>query len=348
MKILADASLPHLVPYFPKPFRITLYEGTPSQDALKNHSILLCRSTLQVRKTLLEHTAINVVATASSGTDHIDRDYLAAQSMALFDAKGSNAEAVADYVIATLAALTRLGTKTGPRAGVIGLGEVGSRVAKRLLSLGFDVMYYDPWKTEPEPYHQATSLTDIATCDVICVHANLHHESPYPSFHLLDKLFFASVKKNAVIINAARGGIVDEDALLQTTTQVLYCTDVYQHEPNIDPRIIAFGTLCTPHIAGHSIEAKQNAIISLSRQLHLHYNIPISHAPQNTSVTEPYENILNWQDWVISIYDPRQETTALKKAPNIADAFLSERRAHTHRHDFAWYARTGQTTDPAT
>src|SRR5690554_546410 len=100
MKILADASLPGLLQAFPKPFQLTLYhELKEVPQLLSGKEILLCRSTLKIAEPLLKGHSLRYLATASSGTDHIDKAYLRANSIELFDAKGSNATAVADYVI---------------------------------------------------------------------------------------------------------------------------------------------------------------------------------------------------------------------------------------------------------
>lgn len=336
VKILADATLPGLPDLFKPPFILTRYHN-PDQlhDLLTNHDVLLCRSTLRVDAKLLANSSIQCVATASSGTDHIDSAYLKQRQIRLFDAKGSNARSVADYVVASLAALLQEGTLMGKLAGVIGVGEVGSRVVTRLRAIGFDVICFDPVKAQQDNHHVYGTLTDLFACDLICIHANLHESAPFPSKDLLDAAFLAQLKPYVTLINASRGEIVNEEALLAATKPITYCTDVYCNEPSIDPRIVAFSTLCTPHIAGHSIEAKQMAVVQISQQLHQHYGLTMP------SVCLPLSNDLpvsslekKWPERVLDLYDPRLETNALKAAIDKQSAFLVQRKAHQYRHDF--------------
>lgn len=345
IKILADASLPGLSELLAPSFSITRYQNQSDvSDLLLNHDILLCRSTLKVNAGLLANSAIQCVATASSGTDHIDSTYLQQNNITLIDAKGSNARAVADYVVATIATLHHLKKSIGTRAGVIGIGEVGSRVVARLQAAGFDVICFDPLKAqENNDYSYASSLADIATCDVISIHANLHETLPYPSNNLINADFLSKLKANTIIINAARGGIIDEKALLTLTKPIIYCTDVYLNEPAINPNIVDFATLCTPHIAGHSIEAKYKAIVDVSQKLHLQFGLPIpSIAKSNTLISNDQgSNKLSWQACVLALYNPQLETNILKAGIDKTAAFLSLRHAHQSRHDFNIYNLDG-------
>ena len=339
MKILADASLPHLSTWFAPAFHITRYHSQDEViDLLPAHDILLCRSTLKVTAELLANTAIQCVATASSGIDHIDADYLSEQGITLVDAKGCNARAVADYVVATLALCLREKRVFGKTAGVIGVGEVGSRVVKRLQAAGFHVICFDPLRRARDSDYHFCSLEALASCDLVCIHANLHDTPPYPSVNLLGAAFLRSLKPGTVIINAARGGIVNEVDLLQLATPLTYCTDVYANEPAINPLIVDYAMLCTPHIAGHSLEAKQDAIIQISEKLHHHYGFlqPSVNKRRSTKglVLSPHDS---WQDCILSLYNPLMETLALKKAPDKQRAFLSLRKAHLTTHNFNVY-----------
>lgn len=332
MNILADDRLPDLDELFPKPFTVTTYKTDSELAAMLPYSdILLCRSTLKVSAELLANCKLQCVGTASSGTDHIDIKYLKSANIAFFDAKGSNASAVADYVTATLAWLEIHKGITGKKAGVIGVGEVGMRVIKRLQTAGYDVVCYDP-------YRQHGNKEVLMDCDVLCIHPNLHQTAPYPSHNLINADFLKQLKLHVSLINAARGGIVNETDLLQAPIPIQYCTDVYLNEPAINPSVINFATLCTPHIAGHSIEAKRRAMIQLSIQLHAHFNLSSPVQLTSTSDSTHYFNALNpWHEIVLSRYNPEEETKQLKQNPDKTEIFLKLRRQHIHRHDFAYY-----------
>ena len=337
IKILADATLPGLTNLFGPPFELTFYHNQEQMlDRITMHQVLLCRSTLRVDKHLLQNTTIGCVATASSGIDHIDTDYLKQHNIALFDAKGSNADAVADYVMATIAALTSIGKKPGHRAGVIGMGEVGSRVTKRLLDMGFTAQCYDPIKAQQDNDFDYCTVDDIITCDLICIHPNLHKEPPFSSYKLINTQFLDQLKPDVTLINAARGGIIDEQALLVTNKSITYCTDVYCNEPTIDPRIIDFATLCTPHIAGHTIEAKISSVEQLSHKLHSYYGLiqPLTPAHVCAGITDNSVNLPDNNDYsehMLSLYNPFIDTILLKAAYDKKLAFLTQRKAH-HRH----------------
>jgi len=339
IKILADATLPELPKLFPKPYTLTTYQTQDQVLALlPEHDVLLCRSTLKVTEQLLAGSNIQCVATASSGVDHIDSDYLKKHNIMLFDAKGCNARAVADYVVSTLAVLQNRNVLTGNKAGVIGVGEVGSRVVTRLIAAGFEVICFDPLKSSKDSKHHYGSLADLTSCDLLCIHANWHDIPPFPSHHLLNAEFLKQLKPGTTIINASRGGIVDEDALLKVRQPISYCTDVYSNEPFIDARIVDFSTICTPHIAGHSIEAKQAAVMLLSQKLHHHHGLP---APTTHSLIKESSTIVlnhsNWQDCVLKLYNPLTDTEQLKSATDKAQAFITLRQAHIFRHDYTIY-----------
>lgn len=323
IKILADASLLGLRAHYQLPFELTYYQN--KQELIKllpTHDCLVCRSTLSVDEAILRNTSIQVVATASSGTDHIDAAYLRQHHITLFDAKGSNADAVADYVMLTINSLTQLNIPFGKKAGIIGVGEVGSRVVERLQANHWQVLCYDPIKAQAQKDFDTCTLEAITECDIICLHPNLHNTHPFPSLKLVNKAFLAQLKPGIVIINAARGEIVDEEALLTTNTPIIYCTDVYCNEPSINPNIVALATIATPHIAGHTIEAKFEAVNILSQKIHAYYELPFQ-------TTNPIKCPLVCTD--ISTYDPLMDTQVLKTAEDKQLAFLTQRKAH-HRH----------------
>lgn len=332
MNILADESLPGLQAAFPKPFHVSTYAVEDEIPALlKNQDVLLCRSTLKVTAALLGNHPLKYLATASSGTDHLDHAYLQSRSIQTIDAKGANANAVADYVIASLAWLDSKKLIKGNKAGIIGMGQVGSKVFLRLLAADYEVCTYDPLKTN----FQSCELKELYNCDVLFVHAQLHHTFPFPSFNLINQQFLQQLKPGCIIINAARGGIINEQALLDNKQPLVYCTDVYLNEPTIDKRIVDMATLCTPHIAGHSLEAKYRTVALVSEQLHRIAKLPV---PLYQSPLEQVlipEKGISWQDLALSLYNPINETIELKNASHLESAFLNVRKNHINRHDFA-------------
>lgn len=339
MNILADSTLLGLDEAFPAPFKLTRYNSPEEiKGLLANQEVLLCRSTLKVNQTLLNHHQLHYVATASSGTDHLDHDFLNSQSISIIDAKGCNATSVADYITSCLAYLNQKQLIKGSIAGVIGMGQVGSQVEKRLRALNFNIVSYDPLKSKQEATFNSCELEHLFKADLLCIHAELHHHFPYPSANLIGMHFLEQLKPGCVIINAARGGIVDEEALLNNKQSITYCTDVYLNEPQINKRVIDKSVLCTPHIAGHSLEAKFAAVALVSEKLHRIAGLP---PPQfaKPALAKPLTILTNlpWEDQVLSIYNPLEETLQLKQATDKKSAFLKLRKKHNIRHDFSTY-----------
>lgn len=318
MRMLADASLPELKIAFPAPFKLVPYaDPTELEKLLPKASILLCRSTLKVNKELLRDAQLDVLMTASSGRDHVDEAYLTQRQIHLLDAKGANAPAVVEYVLSTLQHLKTHHHFYPQTAGIVGYGAVGSLVTAVLQSKGLKTLIYDPFK----PIGQ-DDLNSLSACDVVCLHPNLHRAPPHPSYHLIDEAFLKQRPKHSAIINASRGQVVDETALLNHH-QGLYCTDVFANEPHIHPDVVKQATLCTPHIAGHTIEAKLDIIRLLSQKLHAYYHL-------NPPIFQPH-SIIHQN----TPYNPYPETIALKKHPT---AFEDLRKKH-HRHQFDYSAQ---------
>jgi erythronate-4-phosphate dehydrogenase len=337
MKILADETLISLRHFFPKPFELTLYKSAlDAKTKLLGHDILLCRSTLKVNREFLTHNNLTCVATASSGIDHIDIQVLKEHNITLFDGRGGNAHAVADYVVSVLAYLSTHKKLSGMNAGVIGIGEVGQKVVPRLQALGFNVRGSDPYQKNLKNDLQNCSIAELCDVDLLLVHANFHKTPPFPSANLIDKAILEQLKPSTIIINAARGGIINEEALITMKPNITYCTDVYSHEPSINAALVEYAYLTTPHIAGLTIEAKDNIMRILSASIHLH-----------AGLTAPEPSILNhnppklrgetWQQSALCIYNPEIESSTLKKACDKSRTFLELRSAHHYRHDSTYY-----------
>lgn len=198
-------------------------------------------------------------------------------------------------------------------------------------------MYVDPIKATYDTSRQYVNNKDLLHCNLICVHANLHKNPPYSSYHLLNESFLSKLAVNTVIINASRGGIVNESHLLMTQNHLIYCTDVFCNEPNINSKLLEFAHLCTPHIAGHSIEAKELAVRMLAEKI-IHHLSHDGHGQVSALTSlDQFSFKKGWQEQVLSIYNPLYETMHLKQANNKMHAFISQRNAHKHRHNFSFY-----------
>lgn len=278
LNILADENIPHTANIFGHLGKLTIKSGRAiSNQDLKDKDILLIRSVTRVDSNLLQDTAISYIGTATIGTDHLDIDYLAANNIGFSNAPGCNAAAVVDYV---LSAIFLLAEQQGfdPKDkvyGIVGVGNVGSRLQDRLTALGYKLLLNDPPRAENEAGFVSLSYL-LAQADVICLHTPLIHRGKYPSWHLLSNSNLNLLKDKAILINAARGAVIDNKALKTTLTSknnLSAVLDVWENEPIIDIELARKCSLISPHIAGYSIDGKIRGALMLYNSVCEFFNI---------------------------------------------------------------------------
>jgi erythronate-4-phosphate dehydrogenase len=318
LKILYDQSIPHIHQLFSNHFELCPYINEKDLlQKIKGHDILICRSSFPITGQTLKNSNIQLVATASSGSEHLQFQN---SSIIKMDARGGNAHAVSDYITACLACLN---VSNNQSLAIIGHGFVGQMLNKRLTKLGFSSIIYDPFQDFK------TTWDEVVHTDIILVHPNYHQTKPYATHHLLSYRFFRMLSEQTMVINASRGKILDEQALIQSPWKGIFCTDVYQNEPHINPLILERASICTPHIAGHSIEAKFRITEILAQKIHQHYHLNI---PREQNKNLLILDTHHWKQEVLKIYNPMQETKLLKVRHQIDD-FINLRRTH-HRHEY--------------
>lgn len=221
-------------------------EFTPAR--VHDADALIIRTRTRCNAALLDGSRVRFIATATIGYDHIDRDYCAAHNIYWTNCPGCNAQAVCDYVEA---ALDEFNTEART-IGVVGVGHVGSLVVKMAERKGLRVLLNDP------PKGIGVSLDTIAhECDIITFHTPLVRNGEYATYHLCDEAFLSQTKPGALIINAARGGIVDEAALIASGHPCII--DTWEGEPAINTDLLRYAKLASYHIAGYSLQGKINA-----------------------------------------------------------------------------------------
>lgn len=218
-----------------------------TREAVVDAEALFVRTRTRVDSALLEGTRVRFVATATIGTDHLDIPYLEQQGVAWASAPGCNAQAVCDYVEE---AITQF--DNGKTLGLVGCGHVGSMVKAMAERRGMRVLVSDP----PKGLHIPMALL-AAEADVITFHTPLTRMGTYPTYHLCDAAFLSHCQPRTLIINAARGGVVDEEALLQSGLPCVI--DTWEGEPDINRDLLRQAWLASYHIAGYSLEGKINA-----------------------------------------------------------------------------------------
>lgn len=288
-----------------------LYSGRDiTNKILKDSDVLLVRSVTEVNESLLEGTNIKFVGTATIGTDHIELEYLANKGIRFTDAKGCNSDAVAEYVFTALLNISdeQNFSLRGKSIGVVGVGNIGSRIVRLAGVLGMKVLQNDPPLKRKTGEKRFLDLKELMNVDIITFHVPLNMQGEDRTFHLFDYDKINSLKDGAIIINASRGPVIensslDELILKKKFTAVL---DVWENEPIINMNLLQKIRFGTPHIAGYSYEGKINGTVILYNALCDFLN----KKPNWTPVISPAENSL------IRIYGNSPSEKELFKAVN--------------------------------
>ncbi len=276
MKILADRNIPLVEPAFNGVGDVIPADTADiTPEAVKDVDVLIVRSETRVGKALLAGSGVRFVATATIGTDHIDLAYLHEKKIGFASAPGSNANAVKEYVVAALLHCAGvLGWRlNGKTIGVVGVGNVGSKVVEAAEALGMRVLQNDPPLARSTGQSRFVPLDELLTADAITLHVPLTHAGTDATFHLFDQGTFERMKRGILFINTSRGPVVETAALKEAIRRGIVAhaiVDVWEGEPSIDRELLGLCTLATPHIAGYSLEGRVNAV-RMVREAVCHY-----------------------------------------------------------------------------
>lgn len=253
-----------------------------TRDHLNDADALIVRSKTRIDHDLLRGTPVKFVGTATAGTDHIDTAWLQSQGIYWCAAPGCNANSVSEYLIGALLVLARRHAfdLEGKTIGVIGCGNVGSRVVHKCNALGMSVLRNDPPLAAVSPDPDFLPLERVLSeSDIVTLHVPLVRQKPWPTERMADYRFFEQLKPGAVFVNAARGSVCDYDALLtarQSGAVARMVIDVWSPEPAFRTDVLKMADLASPHIAGHSYEGKLNGTIDCYNELCNFFEIPRS------------------------------------------------------------------------
>lgn len=268
MKFLIDENIPFADDFFADLGTIERFPGrelTPQQ--LIDADVLLVRSITKVNQALLSAAKkLKFVGTATIGEDHIDKPYLAANGVEFSSAPGCNANSVAEYVISSLFVLQeRYNCNFAEKTiAIVGVGNIGKAVKSKLDALGIRYLLVDPIRESneyPEGNSPFVSLEQaIAEADIVTLHTPLTLDGEHPTMHLIDESKLSLLKPGAVLINACRGEVIDNHALLEhmqdENNETILVMDVWEGEPNPLPELIPLCDIASAHIAGYSLEGK--------------------------------------------------------------------------------------------
>ncbi|MCF0172862.1 MAG: 4-phosphoerythronate dehydrogenase [Bacteroidales bacterium] len=309
-RIVVDNAIPFVDGVFDPFFKEVVFRrgGEISKEDLRNAEALVIRTRTRCDASLLDGTAVQIVATATIGTDHIDSEYCSSRGIAFYSAPGCNAAAVMEYVFAAIGSLeARKGLELkGKTLGVVGVGHVGSLVAGMALERGFRVLLNDPPKeAEVGSGFDFVPLEHLlSNSDIVTVHIPLWPENR----DFADGKFFGMMKPGAVFVNASRGEVVDEEALLSSRHKLgAVVLDVWKNEPHINLALLDAADIATPHIAGYSNVGKINGTTAVVRRIGEHFGIPELAAFEIKHSFKPYD---------IEAYDIMADDAALRADPD--------------------------------
>ncbi len=275
MKIYADENMPLVQAFFAALGEVILFDGrNVSAAQLSDADILLVRSVTRVNADLLaSNPRLQFVGTATIGTDHVDLAYLASRNIAFASAPGCNAQSVVEYVLSSLWALAEKyqWQLTQKVVAVVGVGSIGSKLVQALQALNINVLQCDPLRAAQDGQFNHTDFATVCRqADIISFHTPLIQQGRHASMHLLNKAALALLKPDCAVINASRGAVVDNVALLQSQQNAVrprpVVLDVWENEPDILTALLPYVDIATAHIAGHSVEGKARGTEMLYQQ----------------------------------------------------------------------------------
>ncbi len=353
IKIVADENIEFVREAFSELGELSVLPGRKiSKKELINADVLLVRSVTNVNESLLEGTKIKFVGTATIGNDHIDKEYLASRKIFLTDAAGCNSDAVVEYVFTALFHLAdeldiKLKNKT---LGIIGVGNIGSRIAHLAENLGMKILKNDPPLKRSTHSEDYLELDELMKADIITLHVPLIKKGADKTTHLFDYTKLKKLKDEAILINTSRGPVIDNDGLAKSIEEkkLNVILDVWENEPDINPELLNKTKIATPHIAGYSLEGKVNGTVILYRALCDFLNTaptwkPILPKTENDIINLPSMQIEESLDKIFSqIYKIREDDKSLRQLNNIdklarSSFFDSLRKNYPLRREFSNY-----------
>ena len=350
MKILVDENMPYARELFSRLGEVKAVPGRPIPlDELDDADALMVRSVTKVNEALLAGKAVKFVGTATAGTDHVDDAWLKQAGIGFSAAPGCNAIAVVEYVFSSLLMLAeRDGFTLADRTvGIIGVGNVGGRLQKRLEALGIRTLLCDPPRADRGDEGDFRTLDQLVPeCDVLTFHTPLFKDGPYKSLHLADDALITRLKPGTILINACRGPVVDNAALLQRLEagqDLSVVLDVWEPEPDLNVALLDKIDIGTAHIAGYTLEGKArgttqvfeaySTFIGKSQQVALDTLLPTPdfgritlHGPLDQGTLKRLVHL---------VYDVRRDDALLRKVAGKPGEFDKLRKHYLERREWS-------------
>lgn len=330
MRVLADKAIPFLQGVLEPFAEVEYVDGNNfTQESVRSADALIIRTRTRCDKALLEGSQVQFIATATIGFDHIDLDYCHSRNIEVATAAGCNARGVLQWIAAALALLAkRNGFAPQERTlGIVGVGNVGKLIKEYAEHWGFHTICSDPPREEQE-HLGFVSLGDVLrSADIVTLHTPLDHST----HHLINSENITLLNSGATLINASRGECLSTDATRRN--DLIYITDVWEHEPDIDGDYLAKSLISTPHIAGYSAQGKANATALAVQALARHFHLPLADW-QPIEVKSVTPKLISWDEVCATIRDYcnlENESLSLRNSPEL---FESLRNNYRYREEY--------------
>ncbi|TYP06768.1 4-phosphoerythronate dehydrogenase PdxB [Xenorhabdus doucetiae] len=350
MKILVDENMPYAEQLFQQLGEVQAIPGRPVPEGVLEHAdAFMVRSVTKVNESLLQGSSVKFVGTATAGMDHVDQQWLSQAGIGFSAAPGCNAIAVVEYVFSALMLLAeqdqfQLKDKT---VGIVGVGNVGGRLAERLAALGVKTLLCDPPRADRGDDGEFWPLEKLVKeADILTFHTPLNQSGPYQTYHLADAELLSALPDNRILINASRGEVVDNQALLAVLQQgkkLRTVLDVWEPEPNLSLPLLELVDIATPHIAGYTLEGKARGttqvfeayceFLGQPRKTELADWLPASDFSQITVQGEVTQSVL--KRLMHLVYDVRRDDAPLRQVADQAGAFDRLRKNYPERREWS-------------
>lgn len=361
IKIAADSKIPFLKGALDHAADVTYYDPSEmTHEAVKDKDALIIRTRNHCNHDLLSGTNVKFIATATIGYDHIDTEYCSQNNIKWVNAPGCNSSSVMQYIASSLVTITekRNLDLTKSTIGIVGVGNVGSKVARLAGALGMNVLLNDPPRAEKEGPDGFVSLDQIIEkSDIITFHVPLIKSGPYKTYHMAGEEFFAKFNGSRTLINSSRGPVVETEALKNAIAsgKVNFCVlDVWEKEPNIDIELLKVVNIATPHIAGYSADGKANGTAECVRRVSEFFGLGIDAEWYPSDIPAPegpaelsFDTSCQGNDILLkaikSTYDVMRDDAVLRISP---ETFERQRGKYPVRREFPYYTVHMENSDP--
>lgn len=352
MKTVIASSLEQGESAFSSLGTVTVCEETAITRAdLQDADALIVRSKTRVDEALLADTPVTFVGTATAGTDHVDEGWLDSSGIHFYPAKGCNANSVTEYVLSAILEwaeqercdLSRLSL------GIVGVGEVGSRLSRKMAALGVRVVHCDPPLDEEGnstlgPFYDLRDIME--ECDVVSFHVPLIDDGPWPTRGMITPDLIHRLSQGSLLINSSRGEIAVEEAYIEGVDSArigALVLDVFPREPLLSDELLGRCLYATPHIAGHSFEGRLNGTAMCAKACAEYFDLDFSWEPEWPQPIQTLAEEKRLIDTVRRVYDIRQDADRFRKfytgdMAHRIESFQYLRRNYPFRFEASRYA----------